>query len=317
MLPTSSPTPLSAKAILYVVVTYVLSLLLIGIYFAVGGTTGSSGRFALSVIYMFVPLVAAIVIQRVAYREPIALPLRIGWQINRWWLAAWLIPAVLAAATLGVSLLLPTVQFSTEMHGLFGRYQSLLTPEQMEEARNQLSGLPVHPAWFILLQAMIAGVTVNTLAAFGEEAGWRGLLLSELLPLGAWKSSLMIGAVWGLWHAPLVLMGHNYPDHPGVGVLLMVIFCVLLSPLLTLVTLRGNSVLAAAILHGTINGVAFLPIAMVEGGSDLATGLTGLPGIIVLLAVNAVLFATVRIDRTDMPASEKTHPVWLPPRRLE
>lgn len=41
--------------------------------------------------------------------------------------------------------------------------------------------------------------------AFGEEIGWRGYLTSTLAPLGFWRSTLVIGAFWAVWHLPLTL----------------------------------------------------------------------------------------------------------------
>ena len=38
------------------------------------------------------------------------------------------------------------------------------------------------------------------------------------------------GVIWGFWHAPLILNGHNYPQHPVVGVFMMVAFSMRGSP---------------------------------------------------------------------------------------
>src|SRR5579872_914147 len=46
---------------------------------------------------------------------------------------------------------------------------------------------------------------------FGEEYGWRGYLLPQLLPLGQWPALVFSGAIWGFWHTPLILMGFDYP----------------------------------------------------------------------------------------------------------
>jgi hypothetical protein len=69
---------------------------------------------------------------------------------------------------------------------------------------------------------------------------------------------------------------------------------VLLSPLLVYVTLRANSVLAAAIFHGTFNATAGLALVVVTGGSDLIVGVTGLAGFIVLLLADIGLFVFCR-----------------------
>ena len=118
---------------------------------------------------------------------------------------------------------------------------------------------------------LVAGVSINAVAGFGEELGWRGFLQKELAFLGFWRSSLLIGVVWGLWHAPLILQGHNYPQHRIAGVFMMTILCVLLAPIFGYVRIKAHSVIAAAIIHGTFNATYGLAITLVRGGSDLTT----------------------------------------------
>jgi membrane protease YdiL (CAAX protease family) len=131
---------------------------------------------------------------------------------------------------------------------------------------------------------------VNAVAGLGEELGWRGFLLRELSHMGFWRSSVFIGLIWGVWHAPVILQGHNYPQHPVEGVFMMIIFCLLLSPLFSYTRIKSGSVIAAAIMHGTLNATGGLSIMVVEGGDDLVTGVTGVAGFIVLLVVNFLIF---------------------------
>ena len=62
----------------------------------------------------------------------------------------------------------------------------------------------------------------------------------------------------------------------------MTIFCILLSPMMSYITLRANSVIAAAVFHGTLNGTSGLALMVVHGGDDLTIGVTGLAGLAVL-----------------------------------
>ena len=61
----------------------------------------------------------------------------------------------------------------------------------------------------VLFSGLIAGVTINAVAAFGEEYGWRNYLVGALRDVKFPKAALFIGVVWGIWHFPLILMGHN------------------------------------------------------------------------------------------------------------
>lgn len=279
------------KAALFVALTYIASWALAGSFFAFEGKWNSTPALVMAIAYMFVPSAMTIVVQRLIYKRDIRKPFGVSLRLNRWFLVAWLLPAGLVFAATGLSLLMPGVEYSPDLAGFFGRLGTIFTPEQVEELKNQARGFPVHPVWIGLLQGLAAGVTVNALAAFGEELGWRGLLQEELSHMGFWRSSALIGLVWGIWHAPLILQGHNYPEHPVAGVAMMTAFCVLASPLLAFVRLRADSVIAAAVLHGTINGTAGLAFLVLKGGSDLTTGLMGAPGLMSLALANLGLWA--------------------------
>src|SRR5690606_27639265 len=90
------------------------------------------------------------------------------------------------------------------------------------------------------------------------------------------------------------LQGHNYPQHPVAGVAMMTLFCLLLSPLFSYVRLKSGSVLAAALMHGTLNGTAGIALMLVQGGNDLTIGMTGVAGMIVLVLANLVFWAALR-----------------------
>lgn len=260
-----------------------------------GGKWVQPGATIMAVGYMFIPMIVAILVQKLIYRQALVSPLGISFRFNRWFLVAWLLPPLIAFASLGVSLLFPGVQYTPGMEGMYERFQDTLTPEQIEEMKRQAASLPVHPLWIGLLQGLIAGITVNAVAGFGEELGWRGLLQRELGYLGFWKESAVIGLIWGLWHAPIILQGYNYPQHPVAGVGMMTVFTLLLSPIFTYIRLRAKSVIAAAIFHGTLNGTLGLALILIRGGDDLTVGTTGVAGFIALALVNLALFIYDRV----------------------
>lgn len=273
-------------AVLFAALTIFFSYLMVSLYLVLGGKWGTPGSVAVGVAYMFIAAAIAVVMQRVVYRQPVKGPLGISFKLNRWFLAGWLLPPAMALATMGVSLLLPGVSYSPEMAGMFEKYKDILTPEQLQQMQSQAVSLPVHPIWIALLQGLLAGITVNAVAGFGEELGWRGFLLKELEYLGFWKSSAVIGLFWGVWHAPLILQGHNYPQHPVAGVFMMTVYTLLLTPIFIYIRVKAKSVIAAAIAHGTLNGTMGLAVMVITGGNDLTVGGTGLAGFIVLAAVD-------------------------------
>jgi membrane protease YdiL (CAAX protease family) len=214
----------------------------------------------------------------------------ISFRFNRWFFVAWFLPPLIAFAIMGVSLLMPGITFSPDMSGFVDQMASSLTPEQLGQVREQLASMPVHPIWLILVLALISGTTVNAILGFGEELGWRGFLQKELSVMGFWKSSALIGFIWGVWHAPLILLGLNYPQHPQLGVLLMIAWTMLLSPLFSYIRLKSRSVIAASIFHGTINAIPGLAVILISGGDELTVGVTGLAGGIVLALADILLF---------------------------
>jgi len=282
------------KILIFLGLTFLVCWLILPIYFVLGGKWNGSYTLIALVVYMFVPMTMAIIVQKFIYHEPLREPLGIWFKPNRWFLYAWLLPPLLGIATLGVSLLLPGIRYTPGMDGMFERYGSLLTPEQLRLMRDQIAAAPIHPFWMVLLSGLIAGITINAVAGFGEELGWRGLLQRELAPLGFWKSSLLIGVIWGIWHAPIILQGYNYPQHPLLGVLMMTIFTTLFAPLISFARVKSKSVIAAAIMHGTLNGTVGIAILLIAGGDDLTTGLLALPGFIVLAIANVILFFYMR-----------------------
>lgn len=278
------------KTTLFLTLTFVISFSLVGLYNLFGGQYDNKvSATILAVTYMFIPMICALLVEKLIHKEKLKPNLLISFKINRWFFIAWLITPVMSFGTLGISLLLPDVTYSPEMTGMVNRFEDMLTPEQLEQMKNASETMPIHPIWLALLQGLIAGTTINAIAGFGEELGWRGFLLKSFRDMNFLKASIIIGFIWGVWHSPLILMGHNYPQHPEIGVLMMTIWCILLTPLFLYFTVKAESVIAAAIMHGTLNATAGIAIMVIDGGNDLTVGITGLAGFISLIVVLFVL----------------------------
>ncbi|MCD6202234.1 MAG: CPBP family intramembrane metalloprotease [Bacteroidales bacterium] len=292
------------KAGIFTGITFLLSWIIILLFFSFGGKWGTPVSTGIIILYMLVPMITAIIVQKIIFEENVKTPLGISFRMNRWFLVAWLLPPAIAFLTLGISLSLTGVEYSPDMEGMFERFRSVFTQEQVKQMKTQISSFPVHPAWLALVQGLIAGTTINAVFGFGEELGWRGLLLRELQSMGFWKSSVIIGSVWGIWHIPVILQGHNYPEHPVAGVFMMILWCILFTPVISYVRIRAGSVVAAAIMHGTLNATAGIAIMLVKGGNDLTVGVTGLSGFISLITVNAAFYLFDRYITRDKIMSD-------------
>jgi uncharacterized protein len=278
------------RTTLFLLLTFGICWSAAGIFALAGGTYKGIGGTLLATGYMLVPAIAAIIVTWFVHRERIGKNLLISFKINRWFFVAWLTPLLLSFASLGIALLFPGVNYSPDMEGMFTRFEGTLTPDQMDQMRLSMAMMPLHPLLMAVLQGLLAGITINAVFGFGEELGWRGFLVRQLEGKSFVKVSLIIGAIWGIWHAPIILFGHNYPDHPVAGVFMMTAWCILLSPMFLYVTLKSGSVIAAAVMHGTLNATVGIAIMMLEGGSDLMVGATGLAGFIALTGVTLLFF---------------------------
>lgn len=245
-------------------------------------------------LYMLLPLMTAVVMQRVD-KEKLASTSLLRFKVRWVWLVAWMLPVVMVLLTILVNSLLLDAEINTDM-------SSMLPMDQVSEEQKQMMSLFLNPAVLIvitIISGMFAGATINALFAFGEEYGWRNYLVSALKEKKFVFASIFIGVVWGIWHFPLILLGHNYPHHSIAGVFMMVIFCVLASFVEMYFVMKAKSVFPAVIFHGTINAVAGLNVIMIKGGNDLLNGLTGLSGFIVMAIVVAVIYVFDRCILKD------------------
>lgn len=97
--------------------------------------------------------------------------------------------------------------------------------------------------------------------AFGEEWGWRGYMMPKLMELMPKPAAVIVGGIiWGLWHAPLTVAGHNfgvdYPGYPFVGIGLMCFMCTVLNAFLTLLTEKTKSIYPTTFVHAINNNLS-------------------------------------------------------------
>ena len=72
----------------------------------------------------------------------------------------------------------------------------------------------------------------------------------------------------------------------SLGVGMMVLFTLALTPAILYAREKGGSLWAPALLHGTLNAVAGLSLLAVERTHDLLVGVVGLPGLFLLALFN-------------------------------
>ncbi len=264
---------------------------------------------------MFGPAVAAILV-RLIRREGFAdAGLRLvgrgrqgAW---RMYIAAYLVPPALIAASIGF-VLLTGVQhwaYSENLHASARAIAAALAkqgqPLPAGFTADQLAQLNVTVS---IVLAFTLGILINMIFTFGEEFGWRGYLLPRLAPLGGVKAAIITGVIWGLWHAPVIVLdGYNYPGHPWLGVAMMVLFTVTLSMIFAWLRFRSGSVWPPVMAHAAFNAQAGFGALLLSRADSLLSAPIGLLGLIPMLAFAIWLAATGRLraepDNLPVPAA--------------
>ncbi|MGN0578712.1 MAG: CPBP family intramembrane glutamic endopeptidase, partial [Ruminiclostridium sp.] len=104
----------------------------------------------------------------------------------------------------------------------------------------------------------ISFIPLMAFNTFGEEFGWRGYMNQKMEPLlGTTGTVIAGGIIWGLWHAEMTVVGHNfgteYEGYPWLGILAMCISCTFIGMGLMWVTKKTGSIYPAAIMHAANN----------------------------------------------------------------
>ncbi len=81
----------------------------------------------------------------------------------------------------------------------------------------------------------------------------------------------------------------------------MMVLELLFCPLIAYVRLRSGTVLAAAIMHASFNGTTYAQSLVFDHGDSLLVGVGGLPGMLVLLALNGGLYWLIRHQPPPAP----------------
>lgn len=209
----------------------------------------------------------------------------------KYYLFAWLAPSVLSTIGAVVYYLCFPEQFDPN---------SGYIVKTMSEVGGELpANMPPLKVLIIgqTITAVLFGPILNFVTCFGEEWGWRGYLLPKIAAKMPRIPMLLItGTIWGLWHAPIIAMGHNYGTdywgYPVVGIAMMCIFCIALGTIFSYLCIKTQSCIPSVIAHGAINSFAGAGLFFAATNDNAILGPTpaGLIGGIGLI-VTAIIIA--------------------------
>ncbi|WP_372784244.1 CPBP family intramembrane glutamic endopeptidase [Phenylobacterium sp.] len=180
------------KIVAYCLLTAVLSIP--GYYLGIH-RHGLTSRQAAAVLMWGGPALSAIIVRLVTERSLAG----IGWGVSspKWlWIAlamplAYGLPPYLIAWGAGLAAFAPS-QWSTVLP----------------------YGLHVNGLFAALGLILTVGLFDKISRALGEEIGWRGLLVPELLKVTSFRNTALIsGVIWALWHFPLIILA----DYKAAG----------------------------------------------------------------------------------------------------
>ena len=210
----------------------------------------------------------------------------------RFYLLAWFGPGILTFAGAGLYFLLVPGSFDLNCGYMRQAMEAAGTPYEAQ-------AVPMNLLMLIqAVQALFLAPILNFITCFGEEWGWRGYLLPKVSRHFSTVPTLLItGVIWGLWHAPLTIIGHNYGlgywGFPFTGIAMMCVFCIVMGIFLSYITLNTQSCIPAILAHGAINGIGAIGMYFTSDGGSPFVGPapTGIIGIIpfVLVAIPMVI----------------------------
>jgi membrane protease YdiL (CAAX protease family) len=122
---------------------------------------------------------------------------------------------------------------------------------------------------------------------FGEEYGWRFYLQDRMFALfGGYTGVVLVGLIWGLWHAPLMLVGLNFPNESFLPAnIAYLVYTIFVSVIFGYAVLKTGSIWIAVLLHGLIDIIVNTGRVYISGADTIVSFLP----IVVLLGVFALI----------------------------
>lgn len=195
---------------------------------------------------MFIPLISTIITNKLLLKRSLS---EFGINIRKFYIRYIVIALLYPFMIIGISIPIAYV-IGIEIDFSFSELFNTLVQI------SQTSGLPYQTVIILFTIQLITAPFFNMIFAFGEEAGWRGYLLTRLEEeFGTEQAIILSGFVWGLWHWPLILaIGYNYTyEARYYGAILFVISTIMIGVFLSWLRIKTDSVIMPSLAHGAFN----------------------------------------------------------------
>ena len=224
---------------------------------------------------MYIPLISAVIVVKFIEHESLR-----KYGISKGKLKYYIYSLIYPLAVIAIGLTFIVILGTTEIDFTLSMYSAR-----------------VIPIYFIIINLALAPF-INFIPSLGEEYGWRGFLQQKLIEkYSLLKGLLLTGTIWGLWHAPVILMGYNYPSHPNlIGVSAFTIWTILVGFFLGWLRIKSKSVFPGALGHGAINAYIGLGALIAPALDEMLTVPFGLPGFFALFII--ALLAYLDLTKT-------------------
>ena len=145
---------------------------------------------------------------------------KIGWGFKKW---RYILPAIFIplVVSLGLVSIIDGLNWGSLSDKLFVFNNGMLESSKI----GLLFGNDKQTITFFIVNLTLSHIVFligGSILTLGEELGWRGYLQEKLLrKYGLIWGFIILGAIWGYWHLPIILMGYNFPSQPVLGALIL------------------------------------------------------------------------------------------------
>ena len=288
------------RLVIYIAITFILTILYCCV-FVYPNLNNPMVQYSIAPV-MFMPAIGVLITRLVTKEGFQNAMLKPRFKSNiKTYLLAYFGPAVLSILGAVVYFIVFPYQFDLNCGYLVQTYEVMGV---------DMNTMPM-PANLLMLSqgitALLFGPIINFLTCFGEEWGWRGYMVPKMAErMKPVPMLLLSGIIWGLWHAPLTIVGHNYGmgywGYPFTGILAMCLFCTVVGIFMSYITLKANSCIPAILAHGSMNSIAAIGMYFTYDGGNPFVGPspTGIVGMVAFVIVDIFLMkALLKMEQSS------------------